>query len=115
MFEFDGLSEMIESLKAWRDKVQTDAIPAIQQRWIEIVQNAAVDTVPVDTGFLQNSIHPEQDSSTTVSVVADAPYAGFVEFGTSKMRAQPYLEPAAAEAESQIEDIMIEELGNAMQ
>lgn len=49
--------------------------------------------VPVDTGHLQENIHPEV-SSEGMFVVADTEYAAFVEQGTSKMAAQPYLRPA---------------------
>jgi HK97 gp10 family phage protein len=49
---------------------------------------------PVDTGALKASGHIE-DNGKTVSVVFDVSYARYVEFGTSKMRAQPFLTPAA--------------------
>jgi HK97 gp10 family phage protein len=43
---------------------------------------------PVDTGELRDSIHQEGGL-----VVATANHAGFVEFGTYKMAAQPYFIP----------------------
>lgn len=49
--------------------------------------------VPVDEGDLQDSIHSEV-SDEGMFVVADADHALFVEQGTSKMAAQPYLRPA---------------------
>jgi HK97 gp10 family phage protein len=53
---------------------------------------------PVDTGLLQSSIemfvgHSEM-GRLEVQVGSSVRYAGFVEFGTSKMAAQPYLRPA---------------------
>lgn len=47
--------------------------------------------VPVDTGELRSSIRVDD---TTAEVVADAEHAGYVELGTSRMAAQPYLRPA---------------------
>lgn len=57
----------------------------------------AYDLCPVDTGELISSI----DGSTngeSVEVYADADYAQYVEYGTSKMEAQPYFRPALAAA-----------------
>lgn len=57
---------------------------------------------PVDTGRLRNSIGTTAAGesgmlgSQSVSVVATAPYAGFVEFGTSRNPPQPYMRPAVA-------------------
>lgn len=49
---------------------------------------------PKDTGRLANSIHVEQVSARQARVKADAPYAGYVEFGTENMAAQPFMRPA---------------------
>lgn len=49
---------------------------------------------PVDTGRLRSSIHVEQISPTSIFVGTDVYYAGYVEFGTSKMQAQPFMRPA---------------------
>lgn len=48
---------------------------------------------PVDTGRLRNSISHEvvQD---TVYIGTNVEYAAYQEFGTSRMKAQPYLAPA---------------------
>lgn len=51
--------------------------------------------VPVRTGMLRASIgYYYIQSSRTLVVYADAPYAKFVEEGTIHMSAQPYLAPA---------------------
>ena len=49
--------------------------------------------VPVDTGFLKSSLGVEVDGQV-VKLVAMAGYASYVELGTYKMAAQPYLVPA---------------------
>jgi HK97 gp10 family phage protein len=72
----------------------------------------AKELVPVRTGHLLSSItpvfeedveDPDSDGSPRafepVQVLADTPYASFVEFGTSKMAAQPFMGPAAEEVE----------------
>jgi HK97 gp10 family phage protein len=51
---------------------------------------------PVDTGFLRRSIHVEPDSpALRISVIASAPYAAYVEYGTPHSPAQPFMTPAA--------------------
>jgi len=56
---------------------------------------------PVDTGRLKASINHELVSPGLVIVGTPAEYASYVEFGTSKMSAQPFLRPAAEQAKSQ--------------
>ena len=51
------------------------------------------DLCPVDTGELISSIDGFNDGEG-VEVYADADYAQYVEYGTSKMEAQPYFRPA---------------------
>ena len=51
------------------------------------------DLCPVDTGELISSIDGFTNEDS-VEVYADADYAQYVEYGTSKMEAQPYFRPA---------------------
>ena len=55
---------------------------------------AAKVLVPKDTGTLANSIAAEQVGPLSWRVNAAAEYAIYVEVGTYKMNAQPYLDPA---------------------
>ena len=57
----------------------------------------AYDLCPIDTGELISSIDGFTDGEG-VEVYADADYAQYVEYGTSKMEAQPYFRPAIAAA-----------------
>lgn len=59
--------------------------------------NIVYDLCPVDTGELISSIDGFTDREG-VEVYADADYAQYVEYGTSKMEAQPYFRPAIAAA-----------------
>lgn len=50
---------------------------------------------PVDTGRLRNSItHAVDASEQKVYVGTNVEYAAYVEMGTSRTKAQPYLQPA---------------------
>lgn len=56
----------------------------------------AKQSCPVDTGRLRNSItHATTNGGKTVVVGTNVEYGPFVELGTSRMRARPYLRPAA--------------------
>jgi HK97 gp10 family phage protein len=61
------------------------------------VETAAKRLAPVDTGRLRSSITRElsRDGQGLVAVIGtNVHYAPHVEFGTVRMRAQPYLRPA---------------------
>jgi HK97 gp10 family phage protein len=64
--------------------------------WLETMGQIVVEEmqglVPVDTGALQESIGYSV-SGTDLTFEATEDYAGFVEYGTSKMEAQPYFNP----------------------
>ena len=53
----------------------------------------AKEECPVDTGTLRNSISHAVDDNTAI-IGTNVEYAPYVELGTSKMDAQPYLRPA---------------------
>jgi HK97 gp10 family phage protein len=54
---------------------------------------------PVDTGALKQSYGAIPVDSNTVQVGSDKEYAPYVEYGTSKMAAQPHLTPAFKQSE----------------
>ena len=56
----------------------------------------AKSNAPVDTGRLRNSITHEVDGQE-VYIGSNVEYAIYVEMGTVKMKAQPFLKPAATE------------------
>lgn len=61
------------------------------------VHNRAKQLCPVDTGNLRSSIsfRIEHVGATTVGVVGtNVEYAPYVEYGTRRMAAQPFLRPA---------------------
>lgn len=53
---------------------------------------------PVDTGRLRNSISHAVDVNEEAAYIGtNVEYAPYVEYGTSRMKPQPYLKPAATE------------------
>lgn len=66
--------------------------------------------VPVDTGYLK-SRNEYVISSNELYLQNDCYYAKFQEFGTYKMRAQPFIRPAVFNHKREIANIIARELG----
>lgn len=87
----------------WRI-VQNDfpkIIAGMEAKADAIVTKAAMDLeahaktrAPVDTGTLKNSIQATRVGTAHWRVVVGADYGVYVEWGTSRMAAQPFLQPA---------------------
>lgn len=78
-------------------QIAAGAKPAVER----VLSKTAFDTealakvyAPVDTGNLMNSIAADKVRDMTWRVTANADYAIYVELGTRRMDADPYLEPA---------------------
>lgn len=70
------------------------AAAAIVAKAAHDVEGHAKAGAPVDTGNLRNSIAAHQADELTWRVDVAADYGAYVEFGTHKSAAQPYLGPA---------------------
>ena len=91
-----GLAELKRNCAAVGRRVDR-AIEVGVKAGAEAVAGEARRLVAVAEGELRDSIHVESEAGRKdASVVADAFHAAFVELGTSKMPARPYLGPAAA-------------------
>ena len=76
--------------------------------------SSATATVPVRTGHLRSSISAGQASAEEVEVVAEAEYAAFVELGTSRMSAQPYMKPGIPQATQALVNTALQEIKNVI-
>lgn len=68
---------------------------------------------PVRTGNLRNSITHQQESENVEVIGTNVEYGPYVELGTSRMRAQPFLRPAAENHAGEYESIMEMVMRNA--
>lgn len=68
----------------------------VLEEWGLIGEKYAKIKCPVDTGNLRNSITHARDAENAY-IGTNVEYAPYVELGTSRMRAQPYLKPAVAD------------------
>lgn len=83
---------------AQRRRAQRDGLEA----GARIVETYAKVAAPVDTGALRNSIMLDEVTPERAIIGPHVEYAEHVEFGTSRMAAQPYLRPALDEHEREI-------------
>lgn len=92
-----GLSKVEGALKGYLRKSQSGVLEAIRIAQT-VTADSARQTVPVRTGALQRSIQEGpiklSGSRFTAWVFALQNYASLVEFGTGRMKARPYMEPA---------------------
>ena len=92
-FKVKGVDRLVRQLaiKSKQARIATDRQLELSSKRIE---RMAKVQAPVDTGALKNSIFSAKAGNLTYKVTAPQHYAIYVEKGTRKMRAQPYLKPA---------------------
>ena len=75
-----------------------------------VAEGYAKRLCPVDTGRLRNSITHALEGDRAVLIGTDVEYGRYVELGTTRSKAQPYLRPAAEGHASQYRSIVEDEL-----
>ncbi|MBT0941707.1 HK97 gp10 family phage protein [Streptococcus lutetiensis] len=92
-FKVKGVDRLVRQLaiKSKQARIATDRQLELSSKRLE---RMAKVKAPVDTGVLKNSIFSAKAGNLTYKVTAPQHYAIYVEKGTRKMRAQPYLKPA---------------------
>lgn len=79
-----------------------------------LAENYAGKKCPVDTGNLRGSITHEIDTSdNAVYIGTNVGYAPYVELGTSRQKAQPFLRPAASEHGAQYRQVLEKAFGGS--
>lgn len=92
--EFKGLNELMNYFKKAPKLAQTE-MTKIVKHCGSMCHIEEQRRVPVDTGFLKRSIFITiKDLGLTAKIEPTANYASYVEYGTRKMDAQPYVRPA---------------------
>ncbi|MFI7691784.1 HK97-gp10 family putative phage morphogenesis protein [Nonomuraea sp. NPDC049655] len=109
-FDFSELARLEVAIDNATAKTQAMVKAAVKKTGLDTVA-AAQSLAPVDTGNLKNSIGVDFDpDGYGFEAGATANYAGYVEFGTSRMAPQPYLGPAFARTSEQFVEA-IESIG----
>ena len=95
------------------DKYQEDVLEGLQkdiEKAALTLEKNAKQNCPVDTGKLRASITTEV-GNLEAEVGTNVEYALYVEFGTSKQSAQPFMRPALDKAITQLNKDMAKTLG----
>ena len=79
-----------------------------------IVEADATLRAPVDTGNLRSSITHRVVSDEEAKIGTNVDYAPYLEYGTHKMAAQPYLRPALDSNKARIEKMIGDVIGKAL-
>ncbi len=92
-------------------EVSDETVGDIQQEARVIIEEAGQEVVdvahslcPVKTGFLSSQIFYQVEDVTGLFVGDRAPYAAYVEYGTARISAQPYLRPAIDEVQPRLQE-----------
>jgi len=100
---WSGLDKLMEELGATAGATIEAAASAMKTTTGQ-VQATAKQVAPKRTGYMANNISVEPVKKTATSVTgtvdAKADYSSFVEFGTYKMSAEPFIRPAVSAAQS---------------
>ena len=87
-----NIDDVISQLKRSADRAVEQAMKELEKTAFEVEREAKLNA-PVDTGMLRGSITTEEVGDG-FEVFTNVEYAPFLEYGTSKMAAQPFMEPA---------------------
>lgn len=93
---------------ALAEQAKKKALTKVAMKWDQNV----VSGVPVDTGYLRNSRGYEVGENE-VTVGFEASYSGFVELGTSRQKAQPFLRPSIMDHIDEYKEIIEDAYKNA--
>lgn len=109
-----GISAVMKNIEALGKEIEAGARKAQMRAALEI-ESEAVAEVPVDTGRLKDSISTQEVGGTIevgsgVKAGTEVEYAHFVEFGTSKRAAHPYLQPAVEIVKQRYPKMIIEDV-----
>lgn len=110
---FDGFDRILAQLERARRAIH-EAPAKAGKEWLEQdFKPLAKSLAPVRTGELRDSIDGEVDA-TGVTVFASAPHAGFVEHGTTKAAAQPFMQPAFDQTKDKLKKRVLAEVRKGM-
>lgn len=107
----DGVSVIQDNTEQVVDGIDSAIGVALEKIGL-LAENYAEKKCPVDTGNLRGSITHEVDAGdNAVYIGTNVDYAPYVELGTSRQKAQPFLRPAASEHGERYRQVLKKALG----
>ena len=89
---YKGIKGAQEALRDFNIEIPQNVEGFLKELGDALVEDM-VTSAPVDTGFMAEHIGVSEVSNEKLVIDSEAPYSGFVEFGTVKMAAQPFFNP----------------------
>ena len=91
-----------------------DALDVAVDHAIHDAENICRREAPIDTGNLRRSIHKRRLGKCQGELTArGAPYWVYLQYGTSKMDANPFVTRTARRVKPKVQEYVLEELKNA--
>ena len=91
-----------------------DALDRAVDHAIHDAENICRREAPIDTGNLRRSIHKRKSGKAQGELSArGAPYWVYLQYGTSKMDANPFVTRTARRVKPKVQEYVLEELKNA--
>lgn len=107
-----GLEVVADNTKQVAEGIESAIDVALEKIGL-LAEGYAIKKCPVDTGNLRGSITHEVDADdNAVYIGTNVEYAPYVELGTSRQKAQPFLRPAASEHGAQYRQVLKKALGS---
>ena len=106
--DVEGVEEFKAAMDRFNSAMQRQVYRYLHS-WASEVKAAAMRNAPVRTGHLRGSIYA-RIRDWVAEIGAEATYALFVEFGTRRMHAQPFLYPAIQTNLPRLEAIILDAL-----
>jgi HK97 gp10 family phage protein len=107
-----GIQQVVDEFRGFNSRLQDAVRNTLGEATNQIV-TIAQSYAPVRTGALRDSIHAEQTGPMSYGIAADVEYATFVEYGTVRMLARPFMRPAVIEGNQLILEAAYEAIQEA--
>jgi len=99
--DFSGVDRVMDKLTTISEDLKP-AVHMVMESNVRKMYVLARHLVPVRTGFLQRTIYWQPTGLMEFVFGAAAPYAAYVEYGTSRMAARPFLRPAVISVQPEL-------------
>lgn len=106
----EGLDQFNTFIRLLEPKL-ADVFFKIGNEYANLMYSTMRSVVPVRTGYLKSTIGKSSSATTEIMVYVDASYAGYVNFGTRRMKAQPYFTSTVQQFVPQFEQAFDTETG----
>lgn len=105
MSDFYIKTDLTDEVLAMKNEAVLKAMKAISEKAEYYAKESLTKSGAVDTGRLRGSVTGEYDGNG-VQVGTNVEYATYVELGTYKMKARPYIKPSIADHIQEYQEIL---------